>query len=300
MRHWPDGNERVDRRMRFRLGSGILAAHVVVATGVAFASPQLRVAPATVRPGEPVLVTVSAATDPPHGTAAGKQLHFFRAKDGYQAVFAVPLDAKPERISIKVDGVTDPAIVAVRFRAYTETDVVVEDELANPPAELRGQIDADNAAILEALREDEGEPQFTRAFLHPRGKTTSPFGEWRTFNDGHRSQHLGLDVRAREGARVSAINTGTVTLVRDTYLAGKVVVVAHGGGIASTYFHLSATAVAEGDRVARGDEIGRAGHTGRTTGPHIHLGVRVHGGFVDPASFFRLPIAVATPATARR
>src|SRR5204862_8163793 len=139
-----------------------------------------------------------------------------------------------------------------------EADIVVEDELANPSAPLRDQIDRDNAAIIRALRKGDGDPQFTRAFVRPRGKVTSRFGDWRTFNDGHRSQHLGLDVRAREGARVKAINAGTVTLVRDTFLAGKVVVVAHGGGIASAYFHLSAIDVAEDDRIARGQVVGRA------------------------------------------
>ena len=286
--------------MRTRLALGIVAAHLV-AGGVAIAETQLRVEPTTVRPGDPVLVTVGPAFDVPHGKANGKELHFFRSKQGYQAVFAVAVDAKPDRITVEVDGVKTPATVAVRFVAFPNADIVVEEEFANPPAGLREQIAADNAAILDALRAAAGDPQFTRAFARPRGKVTSAFGEWRTFNDGHRSQHLGFDVRAREGAKVNAVNDGTVMLVRDTFLAGKVVVVAHGGGIASTFFHLSASAVAEGDRVKRGQVIGRAGQTGRTTGPHIHLGIAVHGGFVDPAAFFKLPIAVAPPPmTARR
>ena len=119
---------------------------------------------------------------------------------------------------------------------------------------------------------------------------TSGFGEWRTFNDRHRSQHLGTDLAAREGARVTAANAGTVALVRDTFLAGNVVVIAHGGGISTLYFHLSKVDVAEGNSVNQGAVIGRAGHTGRTTGPHIHLSIHVDGGMIDPITFLKLSL----------
>ena len=56
--------------------------------------------------------------------------------------------------------------------------------------------------------------------LYSRGYSTV-FGEWRTFNGGYRSQHLGLDLFAREGSTVKAINAGTVVLVRDCFLAGN-------------------------------------------------------------------------------
>ena len=119
------------------------------------------------------------------------------------------------------------------------------------------------------------------------------FGEWRTFNDGHRSQHVGLDLAAHEGAKVLAINSGTVALVRECFLGGNVVVVAHGAGISSLYFHLSKVTVAEGDTVTQGGELGRVGHSGRTTGPHLHVSVDVVGGMTDPDGFFKLPLGLS-------
>jgi len=86
-----------------------------------------------------------------------------------------------------------------------------------------------------------------------------------------------------------------VVLVRDGFLTGNLVAIAHGAGIASAYYHLSKTSVAEGDKVERGAEIGLAGATGRTTGPHLHLSVRVPGGFVDPATFLRLKLMPVVP-----
>jgi murein DD-endopeptidase MepM/ murein hydrolase activator NlpD len=283
--------------MRPNIVSFVTAAALCGITAVAAANPALTVSPKKVHAGDPVLVTVTGAKETPKGKIGGTALKFFRTRNGYQALFAVPLDAKPEPISIEVEGAPIPAAVAVEDHEFPETSLIVEDELANPDKPDRDRIDADNKAIIDAAREND-EPMFVKPFRRPAGEVTSVFGEWRTFNDGHKSQHLGMDVFAKEGAPVHAINKGVVTLVRDTFLAGNVVVVSHGAGIASAYYHLSETKVAEGDNVDQNTVIGLAGHTGRTTGPHLHLSVRVPGGFVDPAAFFKLAVKPA-PATAR-
>jgi murein DD-endopeptidase MepM/ murein hydrolase activator NlpD len=282
-----------------------LLARAILCAASAAASPALAgtaltVNPTSVAPGDSVLVTVIGGGEMPRGTANGTPLQFFPARAGYQAVFAVPLDAKPDPVTIEVDSVAQPQTVVIRDVTFPETSVIVEDELANPSKPDRERIDQDNAAILRAAAKAKGDPQFVRPFRRPPGEVTSPFGVWRTFNDGHRSQHLGLDMFAREGSKVRAVNAGTVVLVRECFLAGTVVVVAHGGGIASAYYHLSAASVAEGDTVAQGDDIGRAGHTGRTTGPHLHVSIHVPGGMVDPASFFKLKLAPAKPRLTAR
>jgi murein DD-endopeptidase MepM/ murein hydrolase activator NlpD len=277
-----------------------LACALCLASNVALAETRVSVEPKTAKPGDAVLITVTGAKRAPKGSVDDKPLQFFRAKTGYQALFAVPIDAVERPIAVKIRDARDK-LIQVRSVDFPETDVIVEEEYANPPAAERTRIDDDNKAIFAAMaKHNDDDPQFTGAFRRPRGEVTSRFGEWRTFNDGHRSQHLGLDVFAREGTKVKAVNAGTVTLVRDTFLAGNVVVVAHGAGIASAYFHLSEITVNEGDVLQPGDVVGLAGQTGRTTGPHLHVAMRVTGGFVDPATFFRLRIAPATPVNARR
>lgn len=270
----------------------LLAMLALAAT--AAADTRVTVTPKVARPGDAVLVTVKGTKDKPQGKAGGDTLKFFPAKGGYQAVFAVSLDAKPEPIHVEIETAKNPAIVKVKAVTFPEARVVVEEEMANPPKPERDRIDADNKAILDVFS-NAGDPQFTRAFMRPAGKVSSTFGEWRTFNDGHRSQHLGLDFAAREGVKIRAINAGTVVLVREGFLTGNLVVLAHGGGIASAYYHLSKTTVAEGDKVERGATIGLVGKTGRTTGAHLHLSVRVPGGFVDPATFMRLRMMPVVP-----
>ena len=265
---------------------------VALQGAVAAADPSVRVEPAVIHPGDPVLVTVANTDKPPHGKAGGQPLEFFRARNGYQAVFAVPLDINEDHMLVEFDAGPKPLSIAVRHKQFGESKLVVEEEYANPNAEDRKLIDADNGAIVRAYEVATDAPRFARAFRRPVGTLTSPFGEWRTFNDGHRAQHLGADFAAPEGAKVAAINDGTVALVRDTFLAGTVVVLAHGGGISSRYFHLSRPTVHEGDMVKQGQEIGRAGHTGRTTGPHLHLGIHAANGVVDPIAFLKLHVAV--------
>jgi murein DD-endopeptidase MepM/ murein hydrolase activator NlpD len=60
------------------------------------------------------------------------------------------------------------------------------------------------------------------------------------------------------------------------------VVIDHGGGIQSMYFHLDQINVKKEESVARGQVLGLVGSSGRATGPHLHFGVRVNGARVDP------------------
>ncbi|CAN5795969.1 M23 family metallopeptidase [soil metagenome] len=278
----------------------LIAGLVISLCGLASAETKVTLSSTIAKPGDAVLVTVTGSKAAPKGTANGKPIAFFPSKGGFQGLFAIPLDAKPEPISFEIESAKKPLTVKVKDTVWPEASVIVEDEMANPPKADRDRIDADNKAIIDATLKDKGELQFTKPFRRPPGAVTSVFGEWRTFNDGHRSQHLGVDFGAKEGAKVNAINAGTVTLVRETFLAGNIVVVSHGAGIASAYYHLSKVSVAEGDVVALGTELGLAGHTGRATGPHLHLSVRVPGGFVDPAAFIKLKLAPPPVVTAKK
>src|SRR4051794_24407910 len=219
-------------------------ALLVALTATAHADPLITVTPKAAHPGDPVLVTVTGVTEVPHGKAGGAPLAFYRSTGGYQAVFAVPLKVDEDHVLVEAAG-AEPVSIPLEDKTFPESSLVVEEEYANPPPEDRKIIDADNAAIGASYAKAAGAPQFRHPFRQPLGKVTSTFGEWRTFNDGHRAQHLGLDLAAQEGSKVAAINDGTVVLVRETFLAGNVVVIAHGAGIASLYFHLQKPTVAE-------------------------------------------------------
>ena len=82
---------------------------------------------------------------------------------------------------------------------------------------------------------------------------------------------------------------GTVADVGEYVLTGRTVLVDHGIGVFSAYFHLDTVLVRRGDEVAQGKILGRVGSTGLSTGPHLHYGIYVHGKDVDPKSWQAMP-----------
>lgn len=112
------------------------------------------------------------------------------------------------------------------------------------------------------------------------GPITSWYG-WR-----YTGFHHGLDIGAPYGTPVLATANGTVTFAGWRGGYGRTVVIDHGGGVESLYAHLSTLGVSVGERVSQGQEIGRVGNTGRSTGPHLHLEIRVNGKSVNPINYY--------------
>lgn len=102
-------------------------------------------------------------------------------------------------------------------------------------------------------------------------------------SQGYNAFHPGVDIRAPRGSAIYAIEPGRVALVvNERYGYGRRVEIDHGNGKTSLYAHLDKIEVYEGDLVTAETEIGQVGLTGRTTGPHLHLEVRVNGRTVNP------------------
>ncbi len=108
------------------------------------------------------------------------------------------------------------------------------------------------------------------------------FGERRVINGEPRSPHTGADFAAPPGAPVLAPQAGIVVLVADHFFAGTSIILDHGLGLYTMYFHLQESLVQPGQRVAQGQAIARVGSTGRATGPHLHWGARLYGARIDP------------------
>ena len=124
---------------------------------------------------------------------------------------------------------------------------------------------------------------------------TTRFGEVYNLVDPAGSAHTGADIA---GAGINctpiyAIQAGTVTTSGySNYGYGNYIIINHGECIddnssyISLYGHCSSLAVEEGQVVEKGQLIGYVGTTGNSTGPHLHLEVRVNGTRVDPLQFF--------------
>ena len=119
-------------------------------------------------------------------------------------------------------------------------------------------------------------------------KITSAFGKARIYNGTLKGYHSGTDFRAKVGTPLVATNDGVVVLVKDRFYSGGSVVIDHGQGIYSCYYHMSKFDVQVGEHVKKNQRIGLSGSSGRVTGPHLHFSVRVGGIQVDPLQLIDL------------
>jgi len=126
-------------------------------------------------------------------------------------------------------------------------------------------------------------------FIRPvEGKVSGSFGRKRIINGQPRSPHSGEDFTAPQGTPVHATNEGVIALVGDFFFSGKSIVLDHGLGLYTMYFHLDEVDVAEGDKISKGEVLGKVGATGRATGPHLHWGMRIDGARVNPLSILNV------------
>jgi len=116
-----------------------------------------------------------------------------------------------------------------------------------------------------------------------KGEVTTTYGQRRSYNGGPALEyHGGLDLAADEGTPIAAANSGRVVFAGPLKIRGNVVIIDHGWGLYSGYFHMSAIQVTVGQQVERGQTIGLLGSTGFSTGPHVHWQVWLGGYPVDP------------------
>ncbi|MDP3047783.1 MAG: M23 family metallopeptidase [Chloroflexota bacterium] len=168
--------------------------------------------------------------------------------------------------------------------SVTVTKFIVEDielppdrvGLANSPDEAQRLAQA-SAVVTTA-------PLWQGLFRVPApGEVTAPFGEARSYNGGPvASWHGGVDLAAPAGGPVLAAAAGRVVLAQKLTVQGNTVVIDHGLGLISAYFHMDAIQVKVGDAVKQGQAVGVVGNTGLSTGPHLHWEIRLGGVPVDP------------------
>ena len=115
-----------------------------------------------------------------------------------------------------------------------------------------------------------------------QGVITSRFAAIENVRSG---AHTGLDIGAASGTKILAVADGVVKYASPMGTYGNLVIISHGNGIETYYAHCSRILVSVGQQVSSGDNIALVGSTGNSTGPHLHLEVRINGSPVNPQRY---------------
>lgn len=262
--------------------------------------------PAQVRQGDVLLLRVRAPAPLASLAArfAGRGVGFWpegRGDAGAGAAYA-------GLAGVDVEDPAGPTPAAVEAQAAAgevlEAQAVIPVARAPFPTQRltvpRPFVELDAATLARVQRERQrmegalGKPTPRRLWAGPfRPPLESPpaatgFGARRIINGEARAPHSGADYAAPAGTPVLAAQAGEVALAEDQFFAGRAVVIAHGLGLFTMYFHLEELRVREGDAVRAGQVIGTVGASGRATGAHLHWGARLGGARIDPVGLLRV------------
>ena len=121
------------------------------------------------------------------------------------------------------------------------------------------------------------------------------FGKRRHVNGSPTSyRHNGLDIGHDYGVPVMASNSGRVLIADYMIGTGNTVIIEHGFGLKTWYYHMEELNVNTGDMVTKGDVIGKVGSTGFSTGPHLHFSASVNEVYINPITLINEGIPLIT------
>lgn len=145
--------------------------------------------------------------------------------------------------------------------------------------------------IQKTAKKTDNKLYWNGSFLRlPNSARKAGFADHRKYTyNGHvidQQVHLGVDLASIAHSPVPASNAGKVIFTGSIGIYGKTVIIDHGFGLFSTYSHLSAFDVKNGQMVSKGAIIGRTGSTGLAGGDHLHFGILVHNTFVNPVEWW--------------
>ena len=140
-----------------------------------------------------------------------------------------------------------------------------------------------SGSVNTALTTSGGKVNLGISLIRPvSGTITSRFGVRSSIRV---SSHTGLDIANATGTPIVAAGAGTVTFSGYKGSYGNMIVISHGNGIQTYYAHCNTLSVSAGANVSQGQRIATVGSTGNSTGPHLHLEIRVNGVAYNPQNY---------------
>ena len=245
-------------------------------------------------PGEAVVIRVRNIPKGGQVTFTSPDIEFkpvFFADSESSAVTVIPFRTRAATgeysYTIKCGDFTEQGKITVLPRDFVVQNLTVTEEVTSSTIESEAaNAEYRNAIVpIRPIRDETA--HWSEDFIwpiHNPSKRSTEFGTIRYVNKNPTpTWHNAIDFNLPLGTDVLATNRGRVLFAGFLQLSGNTVVIEHGYGVKSWYYHMnSLTDIKTGDMVELGEKIGEIGSTGFSTGPHLHFEFTITDFAVNP------------------
>ena len=219
-------------------------------------------------------------------TSLSFQPVFYQSDDGWVALLPIHWNTAPGRYPLTIYAGTSvfELMLTVTDRSFEIQNLTVDGTTTSQTVE-NDEANAEWNQVIEPLKEISDSQQYWEGnFIQPvDGKITTQYGMIRYVNGNPTSvRHSGVDLAADTGTPIQASGSGRVLFAGYLQLTGNTVLIEHGYGLKSWYYHMDSLDVSTGQMVEQGQIIGKVGSTGFSTGPHLHFAMSVNRVFINP------------------
>lgn len=219
-----------------------------------------------------------------------KSIPLMKVKKRYVAFIPIDYKTKSKKICVNIINLNSKREVCIDVKKanYKKEYIKVQNSKVHPSKKVLNRIYKEYIEAKRIYKRVTKKQYWEKPFVLPiHSKITSYYGNARIFNHTLKSFHTGTDFRAKIGTPIKAANDGVVVIAKDRYYAGGSVVIDHGEGLYSCYYHLSKILVKKGQKVKRGEIVGLSGRSGRVNGPHLHFTIELYNHAVNPLEFIK-------------
>jgi len=217
-------------------------------------------------------------------------------KNEYYALVPISYYDKPSQKTLKILYFKNgkkrykDIVLKIKDAKYKKETIHVSSSKVNPKSpKVKKRIAKEYNEAMKIYKTVTYKSYIDSKFILPlQSEITSAFGTARIYNGSLKGYHSGTDFRAKMGTPIIATNDGKVVLVKKRFYSGGTVIIDHGEGIYTCYFHMSKFHVKVNQFVKKGELLGLSGKSGRVTGPHLHFSARIDGVQVDPLQLISL------------
>ena len=256
--------------------------------------PEFSLSPSAARQGDLLTVTVRHVPDGavPSGQSGLGYVRFVSAAEAgvYTALVPVGYAREPGGYTVEVTaGQASASLpVTVAESDFEVQQMTISEEIADETVNSQAANWEFHVTVVPLYDTASDEQYWSGAFLQPvEGRISTPYGVKRYVNGSATPErHGGVDIAAALGTPVQCPGDGVVEYAGFLQLSGNTIVLEHGGGLKSYFYHMDSLNVATGDRVEKGQLLGAVGTTGYSTGPHLHYEVKIGRESVSPWPLF--------------